>query len=199
MFGECFFMPKIFCNARNLKINSETPWKILNNLFTLTTTFTEVFVSSRLPLLWVIELSSVFFIVVSQFREHQRKKWYETLAAGSESEMQPNLGLYWTRRRGTCIELLNKFTSFQFSSLGRAFRMLVFFSASPLAFCSSSTSISALITSSLFYYMAPAPSYAITFKLYTIHIWSPFILCESLILHRLLRFIYQDFLYVRFV
>lgn len=127
MFGECFFMPKIFCNARNLKINSETPWKILNNLFTLTTTFTEVFVSSRLPLLWVIELSSVFFIVVSQFREHQRKKWYETLAAGSESEMQPNLGLYWTRRRGTCIELLNKFTSFQFSSLGRAFRMLVFF------------------------------------------------------------------------
>lgn len=90
---------------------------ILNYLFTLTTAFEKVFVLLEASdVCWVIEFSSVLFIVVSQLWHHQgkhphtgKKKWLR-----QANKMQLNLGFYWSRRRGTCIELLNKFTSFQF-------------------------------------------------------------------------------------
>lgn len=73
--------------------------------------------------LWVIQLSSASLLCRAWpriFKSKTTTKLKHTKKNDSEhrwrSEMQPNLGFYWTRRRGTCIELLNKFTSFEFRS-----------------------------------------------------------------------------------
>lgn len=62
-----FISPKCSAMRVTWKSTVNTPWKILNNLFTLTTTFAKVFVSRRLPLLWVIELSNRFSLLCRKF------------------------------------------------------------------------------------------------------------------------------------
>ena len=102
---------------------------------------------------------------------HRRKrKWLRQRA----NKMQLNLGFYWSRRRGTCIELLNKFTSFQFSSwLWHDFLSLSLTRCSLVCVYQKFSILSVFCT----------VHDAITFKLLVnaIHIWSPFILCANLI------------------
>lgn len=88
-----------------------------------------------------------------------------------------NLGLYWTRRRETCIELLNKFTSFQL--------VVCFFSLFFASFDSAAT----LIKSLLLYYIHSNTQLSTTILLGWAHfMWISYSTSSS-------RFIYQDFFY----